>query len=125
MSKQEYPTLEKILSQMNVLKNMVKIDSVSAIVDNCFGAVEKWARAYKDSLELELSNAKTIQEIEDISLNNLENMTKHLKSIKTMYLLLENIRDFRENHKQAIQKRHSLSLRERLQFDNNLIQNLT
>jgi len=52
-------------------------------------------------------------------------MDKSIKSVKATHILLKNIKDFRDNCKQAISKRDSLSLQERMQLDNNLLQDLT
>jgi len=40
----DYQSLEKTLRQIDSLKNTVKIESVSAMVETCYSIVEKQAR---------------------------------------------------------------------------------
>lgn len=58
-------------------------------------------------------------------MDQLEAMNKHISAVKATYILLKNLTVFKESRKLAIEKRDSLSLRDRMQLDNRLIQNIT
>lgn len=70
-------------------------------------------------------NAKTLEEIDEINLADLETIDKSIISSRAAHIYLSNIKDYRENCKTTIEQRNKLTLQERTMFDTNLIQKLT
>jgi len=70
-------------------------------------------------------NATTKEDIDNVTFGDLEAMNDQIKSVKATHILMKNITDFKENCKQSLEKRDSLTLKERMQMDNKLLQNLT
>ena len=70
-------------------------------------------------------NAKTLQDINDVNFTDLETMNKYIFSFKAAHIYLNNIKDFKENCLTTIEKRENLSIKERSNFDKDLIQKLT
>lgn len=120
----EYQRVDKVLGQIDNLKNVVRVENLSAMVEKCHGLVESQAKQIYDCLYHELMNAKTLAEIDALSVDALEAMDKQIPANKASYIYLQNIRDFRENCKQAIEKRDKVSFKDRMQLDNHLIYSL-
>ena len=77
---------------------------------------------YKD-----LAVAKTLEDIEKVSLGELKSMNNCIKSLKATNFLMKNIEEFKKYCKQSVLKKEKggLSQKEKSVIDHNMLQNLT